>query len=85
MHTEFKYRKLLKDNKDYNYIPIVPKQSERYAYLSTILLDSILVNSNNEYYPQIFLKECLYATNMKALKTNFYDISLHDSIDESNN
>ena len=85
MHTEFKYRKLLKDNKDYNYIPIAPKQNERYAYLSTILLDSILVNSNNEYYPQIFLKECLYAINMKALKTSFYDISLHGSIDESNN
>ena len=85
MHTEFKYTKLLKDNKDYNYIPIAPKQNEHYAYLSTILLDFILVNSNNEYYPQIFLKECLHAISMKALKTSFHDISLHDSIDESNN
>ena len=58
---------------------------EYYAYLSTILLDSISVNLNNEYYLQIFFKKCLYAINMKALNTSFYDISFDNSIDESSN
>ena len=53
--------------------------------LAKILLNSIFVNSNNEYYLQIFLKECLYAINMKALNINFYDITFNDSIDESKN
>ena len=85
MDTEFIYKKILKDNKHCKYIPIAPKNNKCYAYLSTILLDSILVNSNNEHCPQIFLEKCLYAMNMKTLNKSFYDISLDDSIDESNN
>ena len=54
MHTEFKYKKLLEDNKHCKYIPIEPKDGDCYAYLSTILLDSVLVDLNNKYYPQIF-------------------------------
>ena len=84
MDTEFKYRKILEDNKHCNYVPIAPKENEHYVYLSTILLDSIPVNSNNEYYPQIVLEKYLYAMNMKVLNTAFYDISLDDFIDECN-
>ena len=36
------------------YIPIEPKDGGCYAYLSTVLLDSILVDSNNKHYSQIF-------------------------------
>ena len=43
MHTEFKYKKLLEDNKHCKYIPIEPKDGDCYAYLSTILLDSVLL------------------------------------------
>ena len=39
----------------------IPKDNEYCACLSVILLDSVLVNSNKEYYPQIFLEECKYA------------------------
>ena len=35
--------------------------NEYCARLSAILLDSILVNSDKEYYPHIFLEECKYA------------------------
>ena len=43
VHTNFQHNKIPKDN-DYC------------ACLSVILLDSIFVNSNKEYYPQIFLE-----------------------------
>ena len=32
----------------------IPKDNEYSACLSVILLDSIFVNSNKEYYPQMF-------------------------------
>ena len=38
----------------------IPKDNEYYTCLSVILLDSIFVNSNKEYYPQRSL-ECKYA------------------------
>ena len=85
VHTKFEYKKILKDNKHCKYIPIASKGNECCAYLSTILSDSIFVNSNNEYYPQILLKECLYAINTKALNTSFYDISFDDFIFKSSN
>ena len=39
----------------------MPKENERYTCLSVILLDSVFSNSHEEYYPQIFLKECKHA------------------------
>ena len=80
MDTKFKHKTIFKDNKHCKYIPIAPQGNNCYSYLSTILLDSIFVNSNNEHYPQIFLEKCLYAINMKELNTSFYD-----SVYESNN
>ena len=62
--TEFKY-KVLRDNKHCNYISIEPKNDSRYAYLSIILLDSVLIKSN-KHYPQIFLKKWLYAKDKEA-------------------
>ena len=36
----------------------MPKDNEYFTCLSVILLDSIFVNSNKEYYQQILLEEC---------------------------
>ena len=48
-----------------------PKDNEYFACLSIILLDSIFVNSDKEYYPQILLEECKYAIkNKKNSKYN---------------
>ena len=47
MYTEFKYKKIFKNNKHCKYKRIEPKDGDFYTYLSTILLDSILVNSKN--------------------------------------
>ena len=43
----------------------IPKDNEYSACLSVILLDSIFVNTNKEYYPQIFFEECKYAIKMQ--------------------
>ena len=48
----------------------IPKDNEYCACLSVILLDSIFVNSDKEYYPQIFLEECKYA--IKNKKNSIY-------------
>ena len=54
------------------------------ACLSVILLDSIFVNSNKEYYPQIFLEECKYAIkDRKIINTINEDLKLNESDDES--
>ena len=62
----------------------IPKDNEYCACLSVILLDSIFVNSNKEYYPQIFLEECKYAIkDRKVVNTINKDLELSDSNDES--
>ena len=75
MHTEFKYKKVLEDNKHCKYIPIEPKGGDCRAYLSTILLDSILVDLNNKHHPQIFLEKCAYAIDKQALLGKYVDKS----------
>ena len=45
----------------------IPKDSEYFAYLSIILLDSVFVNSDKEYYPQILLEECKYVIKKKKI------------------
>ena len=52
MHTECKYKKVSEDKKHCKYIPIEPKGSDSYTYLSTILVYSILVDPN-----KLFLKK----------------------------
>ena len=49
----------------------IPKDNEYCVCLSVIFLDSIFVNSDKEYYPQIFLEECKYMT--KDRKKNKYN------------
>ena len=62
----------------------MPKDNEYCACLSVILLDSIFVNSNKEYYPQIFLEECKYAIkDRKIINTINEDLKLNESDDES--
>ena len=39
----------------------IPKENEYFACLSVILLDSIFVSSDKEYYPQILIEEFKYA------------------------
>ena len=45
----------------------MPKGNEYYTCLSVILLDSILVNSDKECFPQIFLEECKYMMKNREL------------------
>ena len=62
----------------------IPKDNEYCACLSVILLDSIFVNSNKEYYPQIFLEECKYAIKVKKIVNAINeDLKLNESDDES--
>ena len=58
LYTNFRYNK-------------IPKDIEYCTRLSVILVDSFLVNSDKEYYPQIFLEECKYA--IKNRKINKYN------------
>ena len=66
--TKFE-RKILKDNKHCN-ISLEPKNGSHCEYFSIILLDSILVYPNsycsNKYYPQVFLKKCIYTKDKEA-------------------
>ena len=42
------------------------------------------INSNKEYYPQIFLEECKYAIKVKKIiKATNEDLKLNESDDES--
>ena len=75
MHTEFKNKNILEDNKHCKYIPIEPNNCDCYAYLSTTLLDSILVDLNNKHYPQILLKKCVYAVDKQVLLDTYVDKS----------
>ena len=43
----------------------IPKGNEYCTFLSVILLDSIFVNWDKEYYSEIFLEECKYAIKKK--------------------
>ena len=62
------YKNRIYTNFQYNKIP---KDNEYCTCLSVILLDSIFVNSNKDYYPQIFLEECKYS--LKKEKDNKYN------------
>ena len=55
------------------------QKNEYCTCLSVISLDSVFVNSNKEYYPQIFLEEYKYA--IKDIITE--DLELSESNDES--
>ena len=43
----------------------IPKDNEYCLCLSVVLLHSIFVNSDKEYYPQTLLEECWYAIKNK--------------------
>ena len=66
--TEFEH-KIFKDNRHCN-ISIERKNGSRREYLSIILLGSILIYPNsycsNKYYPQIFLKKCIYTKDKET-------------------
>ena len=71
VYTNFRYNK-------------IPKDNEYCTCLCVILLDSILVNSDKEYYPQIFLEECKYLVkNRKIINKINEDLELSESDDES--
>ena len=65
----------------------MPKGNEYYTCLSVILLDSILVNSDKECFPQIFLEECKYMMkNRELMNTINEDLVLSKyNDDESDN
>ena len=61
----------------------MPKGNEYYTCLSVILLDSILVNSDKECFPQIFLEECKYMMkNRELMNTINEDLVLSKSNDD---
>ena len=61
----------------------IPEDNEYYTCLSVILLDSV-VKIDNDYYPQIFLKECKYAVKKKqVINTNNGELNLDETDDES--
>ena len=71
VHTNFQHNK-------------IPNDNEYCACLSVILLDSIFVNSNKKYYPQIFLAECKDAIkDRKIVNTINEDLKLNKSDDVS--
>ena len=53
----------------------IPNKNEYCTCLSVILLDSIAVNANKTYYPQIFLEEYKYAIK-KGNKCNQWRIKI---------
>ena len=58
----------------------IPKDNEYCSCLSVILLDSIFVNSDKEYYPQIFLEEFKYMIkDRKIINTINDDLELTES------
>ena len=62
----------------------IPEDNKYCACLSVILLDSIFVNSNKEYYPQIFLEECKYAIKDRIIINAINeDLQLKKSDEES--
>ena len=68
MYTNFQYNK-------------IPK--EYCTCLSVILVDSIFLNSDKKYYPQIFLGECKYAIKKKKIiNTINKELELSESDDE---
>ena len=62
----------------------IPRDNEYCGCLSVISLDSIFVNLNKKYYPQIFLEEYKYAVkNIKIVNIINEDLELRESDDES--
>ena len=60
------------------------KDNEYCTRLSVILLDSIFVNLEKKYYPQIFLEECKYVIqDRKIINTINKDLELSEPDDES--
>ena len=58
--------------------------SEKMASLKVPFIDSIFVNSDKEYHPQILLEECQYAIkNKRIVNTIKEDLELNGSDDES--
>ena len=58
----------------------IPKDNKNCVCLSVILLDSIFVNSDKEYYPQIFLEEFKYMIkDRKIINTINDDLELTES------
>ena len=66
--TEFEHR-ILTNNKRHD-IPIETKNNSRGKHLSVILLGSILIYPesyfSSKYYPQKFLKKCIYTKDKKT-------------------
>ena len=70
VNTNFQYNRISKDK-------------EYCTCLSVILLHAIFVNSDEEYYPQIFLEECKYVIkNRKIINTINEDLELSESDDD---
>ena len=58
----------------------IPKDNKNYACSSVILLDSIFVNSDKGYYPQIFLEESKHMIkDRKIINTINKDLELSES------
>ena len=62
----------------------IPKDKEYCTYLSVILLDSIFVSWDKDYYPQMFLEEWKYVIkDRKIVSSISEDLELSECNDES--
>ena len=61
----------------------IPKVGSNYTCVAVISLDSALKKDEN-YYPQVFLKECKYIEKkvMRYINDNLSDFSYSDESDE---
>ena len=63
----------------------VPEENISYKYLSIIVLDSV-IKTNNKYYPQTFLEECVYKQQKqhKQKQKNYITEELKSDSDSNN-
>ena len=61
----------------------VPKEKIPYKCLSIIVLDSV-IKTDNKYYPQTFLEECVYKQQKQKQQMNYITEELKSDSDSNN-
>ena len=61
----------------------IPKEKEPYKCLSLMMLDSV-IKTDNKYYPQTFLEECVYKQQKQKQQKNYITEELKSDSDSNN-